>query len=88
MPLEDLFEHVDTVGPFKVMLPVRSSGEAQELYGIAYSVFQFRKWSTQIQMGNSVEHLGAPQSFYEGRWLLPVPKDSRNRPKSRGFWVF
>ncbi len=28
--MEDLFEHVDTVGPFKVMLPVRSSGEARE----------------------------------------------------------
>ena len=69
-PLEDLFEHVDTVGPFKVMLPVRSSGEAQKLYGIAYSVFQLGKWSTQIQMGNSVEHLGAPQSFYEGPMVI------------------
>ena len=52
------------------MLPVRSSGEAQKLYGIAYSMFQLGKWSTQIQMGNSVEHLGAPQSFYEGPTVI------------------
>ena len=69
-PLEDLFEHVDTVGPFKVMIPVRSSGEAQKLYGFALSTLQLGKWSTQIQLGNSVEHLGVPQSFYEGPTVI------------------
>ena len=69
-PLEDLFEHVDTVGPFKVMIQVRSSGEAQKLYGFALSTLQLGKWSTQIQLGNSVEHLGAPQSFYEGPTVI------------------
>ena len=69
-PLEDLFEHVDTVGPFKVMIPVRSSGEAQKLYGFALSTLQLGKWSTQIRLGNSVEHLGAPQSFYEGPTVI------------------
>ena len=69
-PLEDLFEHADTVGPFTVMIPVRSSGEAQKLYGFASSTLQLGKWSTQIQLGNSVEHLGTPQSFYEGPTVI------------------
>ncbi len=69
-PLEDLFEHVDTVGPFKVMIPVRSSGEAQKLYGIAFSALHLGKWLTKIQLGNSVEHLGTPQSFYEGPTVI------------------
>ena len=43
-PLEVLFEYVDTVGPFKVMLPVRSSGEAPE--AVRNCIFYVSAWES------------------------------------------
>ena len=65
-PVEDLFESVDTIGPFTVLIPVQASGEPQKLYGIASSALQLGRWAVQIRLGNTVEQLGAPEALFEG----------------------
>ena len=65
-PREDLFRLVDKVEPFSVVAAVTPAGTSYKLYGIGHSALEKGKWSTKLEMENSVAALGQPRSMFDG----------------------
>ena len=65
-PREDLFRLVDEVEPFSVIAVVTPAGKSYRLYGIGHSALEKGKWSTKLEMENSVAALGQPRSMFDG----------------------
>ena len=65
-PREDLFRLVDKVEPFSVIAVVTPAGKSYRLYGIGHSALEKGKWSTKLEMENSVAALGQPRSMFDG----------------------
>ena len=65
-PREDLFRLVDKVEPFSVIAVVTPAGKSYRLYGIGSSTLEKGKWSTKLEMENSVAALGQPRSMFDG----------------------
>ena len=65
-PREDLFRLIDQVEPFSVIAVVTPAGKSFRLYGIGSSTLEKGKWSTRLEMENSVAALGQPQSMFDG----------------------
>ena len=65
-PREDLFRLVDKVEPFGVSAVVTPAGKSFRLYGIGHSALEKGKWSTKLEMENSVAALRQPRSMFDG----------------------
>lgn len=65
-PREDLYRLVDEIEPFKVVAAVTPAGKSFRLYGIGFSALEKGRWSTRLEMENSVRALGRPQSMFDG----------------------
>ena len=65
-PREDLFLLVDEVEPFKVIAAVTPAGKSYKLYGIGFSTLEKGRWSTKLEIENTLEALGTPQSMFDG----------------------
>ena len=65
-PREDLFRLVDKVEPFSVIAVVTPAGKSYRLYGIGHSALEKGRWSTKLEMENSVAALGQPRSMFDG----------------------
>ena len=65
-PREDLYRLVDEIEPFKVVAAVTPAGKSYRLYGIGFSTLEKGRWSTRLEMENSVQALGQPQSMFDG----------------------
>ena len=69
-PREDLYWLVDEVEPFKVVAAVTPASKSYRLYGIGFSTLEKGRWSTKLEMENSVRALGQPQSMFDGPVLV------------------
>ena len=56
----------ETVGPFRVLIPMRATTEGHRLYGIAQSTLERGEWVTTLALENSVDGLGEPRSLFAG----------------------
>ena len=65
-PREDLFRLVEKVEPFSVIAAVTPAGTSYRLYGIGSSALEKGRWSTKLEMENSVAALGQPRSMFDG----------------------
>ena len=54
----------ETVGPFEVLIPTRTTGETHRLYGVARSRLKLGEWITEVVLENSVDGLGEPRSLF------------------------
>ncbi len=76
-PREDLFRLVDKVEPFSVIAVVTPAGKSYRLYGIGHSTLEKGKWSTKLEMENSVAALGRPRSMFEGPVVVAGDESSQ-----------
>ena len=76
-PREDLFRLVDKVEPFSVVAAVTPAGTSYRLYGIGSSVLEKGRWSTKLEMENSVAALGQPRSMFDGPVVVAGSEDSQ-----------
>ena len=62
---EDLYLLVDEIEPFKVVAAATPARKSYRLYGIGFSKIEKGRWSTRLEMKNSLRSLGQPQSMFK-----------------------
>lgn len=67
---EDLYLLVDEVEAFNVVAAVTPARMSYRLYGIGFSKLEKGRWSTRLEMENSLRALGQPQSMFDGPVLV------------------
>ncbi len=69
LPREDLYLPVTgdgKIGPFAMLITTNPATESRRLYGTATSVVALGKWSTELDVENSVLGMGLPRSLFGG----------------------
>jgi len=69
------------IGPFTVLVSARKTTQSYRLFGIATSILALGKWSTKLQMENSVQGLGLPSSLHAGSVVVAASAEADEAAK-------